>query len=152
MDYQNMNQYYGGTWEAAREHEPLDRYTAKTFGWMFLGLMATFAVAVTGYATGLVWYVLAVPQMILVLEHHLGLTCDPVCGLVQIPCIERNGVAAERAVNCAQLSRLEDGRQRVVSLDKIIEVMYHTCIDLQARYKETSLGGLAQAIGEAYRD
>ena len=67
MDYQNMNQYYGGTWEAAREHEPLDRYTAKTFGWMFLGLMATFAVAVTGYATGLVWYVLAVPQMILVL-------------------------------------------------------------------------------------
>ncbi len=85
------------------------------------------------------------------MEHNLGLTCDPVGGLVQIPCIERNGVAAERAVNCAQLSRLEDGRQRVVSLDKIIEVMYHTGIDLQARYKETSLGGLAQAIGEAYR-
>ena len=85
------------------------------------------------------------------MEHNLGLTCDPVGGLVQIPCIERNGVAAERAVNCAQLSRLEDGRQRVVSLDKIIEVMYHTGVDLQARYKETSLGGLAQAIGEAYR-
>ena len=85
------------------------------------------------------------------MEHNLGLTCDPVGGLVQIPCIERNGVAAERAVNCAQLSRLEDGRQRVVSLDKIIEVMYRTGIDLQARYKETSLGGLAQAIGEAYR-
>ena len=86
------------------------------------------------------------------MEHNLGLTCDPVGGLVQIPCIERNGVAAERAVNCAQLSRLEDGRQRVVSLDKIIEVMYRTGIDLQARYKETSLGGLAQAIGEAYRN
>lgn len=83
------------------------------------------------------------------MEHNLGLTCDPVGGLVQIPCIERNGVAAERAVNCAQLSRLEDGRQRVVSLDKIIEVMYHTGLDLQARYKETSLGGLAQAVGEA---
>ena len=86
------------------------------------------------------------------MEHNLGLTCDPVGGLVQIPCIERNGVAAERAVNCAQLSRLEDGRQRVVSLDKIIEVMYRTGTDLQARYKETSLGGLAQAIGEAYRN
>lgn len=83
------------------------------------------------------------------MEHNLGLTCDPVGGLVQIPCIERNGVAAERAVNCAQLSRLEDGRQRVVSLDKIIEVMYRTGLDLQARYKETSLGGLAQAVGEA---
>ncbi|WP_165175945.1 L-serine ammonia-lyase [Desulfovibrio sp. ZJ369] len=85
------------------------------------------------------------------MEHNLGLTCDPVGGLVQIPCIERNGVAAERAVNCAQLSRLEDGRQRVVSLDKIIEVMYRTGIDLQSRYKETSLGGLAEAVGEAIR-
>ena len=84
------------------------------------------------------------------MEHNLGLTCDPVGGLVQIPCIERNGVAAERAVNCAQLSRLEDGRQRVVSLDKIIDVMYRTGIDLQATYKETSLGGLATAIGEAW--
>ena len=83
------------------------------------------------------------------MEHNLGLTCDPVGGLVQIPCIERNGVAAERAVNCAQLSRLEDGRQRVISLDAIIEVMYRTGLDLQSRYKETSLGGLAQAVAEA---
>ena len=82
------------------------------------------------------------------MEHHLGLTCDPVGGLVQIPCIERNGVAAERAVNCAQLSRLEDGRQRVISLDEIIEVMYRTGLDLQSRYKETSLGGLAVAFTE----
>ncbi|MDY0258992.1 MAG: L-serine ammonia-lyase [Desulfovibrio sp.] len=82
------------------------------------------------------------------MEHNLGLTCDPVGGLVQIPCIERNGVAAERAVNCAQLSRLEDGRQRVISLDAIIEVMYRTGLDLQSRYKETSLGGLAQAVAE----
>lgn len=85
------------------------------------------------------------------MEHNLGLTCDPVGGLVQIPCIERNGVAAERAVNCAQLSRIEDGRQRVVSLDKIIDVMYRTGIDLQATYKETSLGGLAKAIGDAWQ-
>lgn len=83
------------------------------------------------------------------MEHNLGLTCDPVGGLVQIPCIERNGVAAERAVNCAQLSRLEDGRQRVISLDEIIEVMYRTGLDLQSRYKETSLGGLAEAVANA---
>lgn len=82
------------------------------------------------------------------MEHNLGLTCDPVGGLVQIPCIERNGVAAERAVNCAQLSRLEDGRQRVISLDEIIEVMYRTGLDLQSRYKETSLGGLAEAVNK----
>ena len=82
------------------------------------------------------------------MEHNLGLTCDPVGGLVQIPCIERNGVAAERAVNCAQLSRLEDGRQRVISLDDIIEVMYRTGLDLQSRYKETSLGGLAEAVAK----
>lgn len=67
MDYQNMNQYYGSAYEAAKEHEPLDRYTAKTFGWMFMGLMVTFLIAVVGYATGMVWYVFAVPQMVLVL-------------------------------------------------------------------------------------
>lgn len=85
------------------------------------------------------------------MEHNLGLTCDPVGGLVQIPCIERNGLAAERAVNCAQLSILEDGRQRVVPLDKVIDVMYRTGTDLQATYKETSLGGLAKAIGDAWQ-
>ena len=58
-------------------------------------------------------------------------------------------MAAERAVNCAQLSRLEDGRERVVSLDQIIGVMYRTGLDLQARYKETSLGGLAEAVNAA---
>lgn len=67
MDYQNMNQYYGGAYEAAREYEPLDRYTAKTFGWMFLGLMVTFLVAVTGYVTRLVLFVALVPQAFLVL-------------------------------------------------------------------------------------
>lgn len=68
MDYQNMDQYYGGTYQEAREYESLDRYTAKTFGWMFLGLMVTFLVAVTGYMTGLVWYVFAVPQLIFILS------------------------------------------------------------------------------------
>ena len=54
MDYQNMDQYYGGVYQETREYESLDRYTAKTFGWMFLGLMVTFLIAVTGYVTGLV--------------------------------------------------------------------------------------------------
>ena len=62
MDYQNMNQYYGGAYETAREYEPLDRYTAKTFGWMFLGLMVTILVAVTGYVTGAVLYVFVSPD------------------------------------------------------------------------------------------
>ncbi len=83
------------------------------------------------------------------MEHNLGLTCDPVGGLVQIPCIERNGVAAERAIDCAQLSLLEDARERIVPLDKVIDVMYRTGLDLQSTYKETSLGGLAKVMGEA---
>ena len=67
MDYQNMDQYYGGVYQETREYESLDRYPAKTFGWMFLGLMVTFLIAVTGYVTGLVWYVFAVPQLIFIL-------------------------------------------------------------------------------------
>lgn len=68
MDYQNMDQYYGNVYQEAREYESLDRYTAKTFGWMFLGLMVTFLIAITGYMTGLVWYVFAVPQLIFILS------------------------------------------------------------------------------------
>lgn len=67
MDYQNVNQYYQEAYGASAEYEPLERYTAKTFGWMFLGLMVTFLIALTGYATGLVWFVFAIPQMVLVL-------------------------------------------------------------------------------------
>lgn len=66
MDYQNVNQYYGAYGET-REYEPLNRYTAKTFGWMFAGLLVTFLIAMAGYMTGLVWYVFAVPYMVLIL-------------------------------------------------------------------------------------
>lgn len=66
MEYQNLNQHYGA-YDAAQEYEPLNRYTAKTFGWMFTGLLVTFLVAMTGYMTGLVWYVFAVPYAVLVL-------------------------------------------------------------------------------------
>ncbi|MDF9828821.1 L-serine ammonia-lyase [Parabacteroides sp. PF5-6] len=77
------------------------------------------------------------------LEHHLGLTCDPVCGLVQIPCIERNAFAAARALDANAFSSFSDGRHRV-SFDQVVEVMRQTGNDLPSLYKETSEGGLAK--------
>lgn len=77
------------------------------------------------------------------LEHHLGLTCDPVAGLVQIPCIERNAFAAERAVSHNTYALMSDGRHRI-SFDEVVETMYNTGIDLQSNYRETSMGGLAR--------
>ncbi len=79
------------------------------------------------------------------LEHHLGLTCDPVCGLVQIPCIERNAYAAARALDANLYSAFSDGRHSV-SFDRVVEVMKQTGHDLPSLYKETAKGGLA-AIG-----
>ncbi len=80
------------------------------------------------------------------MEHHLGMTCDPVAGLVQIPCIERNGVGAEKAIKLAYLALMEDGKNKKVSLDKVIETMFTTGKDMMATYKETSLGGLAKTL------
>lgn len=77
------------------------------------------------------------------LEHHLGMTCDPVCGLVQIPCIERNAYAAARALDANIYSTFSDGRHRV-SFDKLIQVMKETGHDLPSLYKETGTGGLAR--------
>ena len=77
------------------------------------------------------------------LEHHLGLTCDPVCGLVQIPCIERNAVAAMRAINALSLANfLSDSRK--ISFDLVVQTMYQTGKDLSHLYRETSEGGLAK--------
>ena len=76
------------------------------------------------------------------MEHHLGMTCDPIQGLVQIPCIERNAMGAVKAVNAARIALMGDG-QHQVSLDKVIETMRQTGKDMNAIYKETSLGGLA---------
>lgn len=77
------------------------------------------------------------------LEHHLGMTCDPVCGLVQIPCIERNAYAAARALDANIYSSFTDGVHRV-SFDKVVDVMKQTGHDLPSLYKETSEGGLAK--------
>ena len=77
------------------------------------------------------------------LEHHLGMTCDPVCGLVQIPCIERNAFAAARALDSNTYAAFSDGSHRV-SFDKVVDVMKQTGHDLPSLYKETSQGGLAK--------
>ncbi len=79
------------------------------------------------------------------MEHNLGLTCDPVNGLVQIPCIERNAMGAVKAINSARLALRSDGKH-IVSLDSVIKTMYDTGKDMSNRYKETSLGGLAVNI------
>ncbi|HSV52022.1 MAG TPA: L-serine ammonia-lyase [Burkholderiaceae bacterium] len=79
------------------------------------------------------------------LEHHLGMTCDPIGGLVQIPCIERNAMGAVKAINACSLAMLGDG-SHMVSLDQAIETMRRTGSDMQSKYKETSLGGLAITV------
>ncbi|WP_300671024.1 L-serine ammonia-lyase, iron-sulfur-dependent, subunit alpha [Desulfoluna sp.] len=78
------------------------------------------------------------------LEHHLGLTCDPVAGLVQIPCIERNAFAATRAMNCSDYALFSDGTH-FISFDEVVRVMRETGHDLPSPYRETSAGGLARA-------
>lgn len=81
------------------------------------------------------------------MEHHLGMTCDPVMGLVQIPCIERNAMGAVKAVNASRMALIGDG-QHQISLDKVIRTMKQTGKDMQSIYKETSLGGLAVNLPE----
>jgi L-serine dehydratase len=81
------------------------------------------------------------------MEHNLGLTCDPIGGLVQVPCIERNAMGAVKAINAARLAMRGDGKH-FVSLDKVIRTMRDTGRDMNARYKETSRGGLAVNIIE----
>ncbi len=81
------------------------------------------------------------------MEHHLGLTCDPVGGLVQIPCIERNSMGAIKAIHAAELALDTDPENVKVPLDKVVDTMWKTAKDMHADYKETSEGGLAVAVG-----
>jgi len=81
------------------------------------------------------------------MEHNLGMTCDPIGGLVQIPCIERNAIGAVKAINASRIA-LREGSEHKVSLDQVIKTMYETGLDMQSRYKETSLGGLALNVIE----
>jgi L-serine dehydratase len=81
------------------------------------------------------------------MEHNLGMTCDPIGGLVQIPCIERNAMGSVKAINAARIAMRETGEHKV-SLDQVIATMYQTGLDMQSRYKETSLAGLALNVIE----
>ena len=81
------------------------------------------------------------------MEHNLGMTCDPIGGLVQIPCIERNAMGSVKAINACRIA-LREGSEHKVSLDQVIQTMYQTGMDMQSRYKETSLGGLALNVIE----
>jgi L-serine dehydratase len=83
------------------------------------------------------------------MEHHLGLTCDPIGGLVQIPCIERNTMGAIKAINAAELALETDAKNVKVPLDKVIDTMWQTAKDMNSKYKETSEGGLAIAVNMA---
>ena len=80
------------------------------------------------------------------MEHHLGLTCDPVKGLVQIPCIERNTMGAIKAITASQIALSSDPQKAKVSLDEVIATMWQTAQDMNTKYKETSDGGLAKIV------
>ena len=77
------------------------------------------------------------------MEHHLGLTCDPIAGLVQISCIERNSMGAIKAITTAHIALESESTRAKVSLDTVVRTMWETAQDMNTRYKETSLGGLA---------
>jgi len=114
-----------------------------------VGCQGEIGVACSMAAAGLVQVLGGTPQQTLNaaeigLEHHLGLTCDPVGGLVQVPCIERNAVGASTAITAARLALVGDGRQ-VVSLDQVIASMMEIGADMSTKYKETGRGGLALA-------
>ena len=116
------------------------------------GCQGEVGVACSMAAAGLVEYLGGSPDQVenaaeIGMEHNLGLTCDPIGGLVQIPCIERNAMASVKAINAARLAMASDGIHHV-SLDKVIQTMRDTGRDMHSKYKETSRGGLAVSVVE----
>lgn len=116
------------------------------------GCQGEVGVACSMAAAGLVEYLGGSPKQVenaaeIGMEHNLGLTCDPIGGLVQIPCIERNAMGAVKAINAARLAMSGDG-SHFVSLDKVIQTMRDTGRDMSSKYKETSRGGLAVSVVE----
>jgi L-serine dehydratase len=83
------------------------------------------------------------------MEHHLGLTCDPIGGLVQVPCIERNSMGAIKAIHAAEIALETNPKECLVHLDEVIDTMWETAKDMHKNYKETSEGGLAINVGLA---
>lgn len=117
-----------------------------------VGCQGEVGVACSMAAAGLVSALNGTPEEVehaaeIAMEHNLGMTCDPIAGLVQIPCIERNAFGAVKAVNAARMA-MRDTPGHVVSLDQVIRTMYQTGLDMQSKYKETSLAGLAVNVVE----
>ncbi|MDO5607720.1 MAG: L-serine ammonia-lyase [Capnocytophaga sp.] len=118
------------------------------------GCQAEIGVSSAMAAAGLCELMGGTPEQVLVaaeiaMEHHLGLTCDPIGGLVQIPCIERNAMGAIKAINAAELAMETDPKNAKVPLDKVVNTMWQTAKDMNTKYKETSEGGLAVAVNMA---
>jgi len=112
------------------------------------GCQAEIGVSSAMAAAGLTECLGGTPQQVLVaaeiaMEHHLGLTCDPIQGLVQVPCIERNTMGAMKALTACQIALTSDPTKAKVSLDSVIKTMKETALDMSDKYKETSEGGLA---------
>ncbi|MDO4960445.1 MAG: L-serine ammonia-lyase, iron-sulfur-dependent, subunit alpha [Eubacteriales bacterium] len=115
-----------------------------------IGVACSMAAAAAGYLFGYSLDQIEYAAEI-ALEHHLGLTCDPICGLVQIPCIERNAVAAMRALNSANLAYFLAETRRI-SYDMVLKSMYRTGLDMNQSYRETSEGGLAAAYSRKWKN
>jgi L-serine dehydratase len=154
---------YYGTYVAAADPATVERFllTAAAIGMLYkrnasisgaeVGCQGEVGVACSMAAGGLVAAHDGTNVQIehaaeIAMEHNLGMTCDPIGGLVQIPCIERNAIGAVKAINAARMAMSES--EHKVSLDQVIEVMYRTGLDMQSKYKETSLGGLAVSVVE----
>lgn len=117
-----------------------------------VGCQGEVGVACSMAAGGLVSALNGTPEEVehaaeIAMEHNLGMTCDPIGGLVQVPCIERNAFGAVKAVNAARMA-MRDTAGHIVSLDQVIKTMYQTGLDMQSKYKETSLAGLAVNVVE----
>lgn len=115
------------------------------------GCQAEIGVSSAMAAGGLTELMGGTPEQVLMaseiaMEHHLGLTCDPIGGLVQVPCIERNAMGAIKAINAAEIAMESDASRAKVPLDKVIETMWETAKDMSKKYKETSEGGLAVKV------
>lgn len=115
------------------------------------GCQAEIGVSSAMAAAGLTELMGGTPEQVLIaaeiaMEHHLGLTCDPIGGLVQVPCIERNAMGAIKAINAAELALDTDPNEVKVPLDKVVNTMWETAKDMSSKYKETSEGGLAVGV------
>ena len=115
------------------------------------GCQAEIGVSSAMAAAGLTELMGGSPEQVLMaaeiaMEHHLGLTCDPIGGLVQVPCIERNAMGAIKAINAAELALDADPKEAKVPLDKVVNTMWETAKDMSSKYKETSEGGLAVGV------